>query len=382
MKIPNVLEVIYAPHKAFKKLGDKPNYIGPAIIIIVLIIANLGFAYTALSKTNLETYVPNGQNLDEWTQNSTLWTSNALVSVSNDSITGAIYGNESIAFSADNTSTVWIQLNDISSVNCSIQGGFNQISFRLKQLTPQEKPQNVSVYLNSTNAADFYYDLTNEYLNSTVGIWYNATLPLVSGWVPGGQDADWSNITGFSLEFSWTQTSNVSLLVDGLFFHGIYEPWLDQVGIGYVLSFALTSVMQFVIAWVVFSGLLFLIGRTLGGKVVWRLILVAVGLILITLVVQAFINLALYTTLPQLNYPFSLVGGVQGEGTAAYNIILDQTATVRTITSVAQFAIWVWTIALGAILLRFTAELAWLRSILASVVAYIVTIIVSSFLFG
>ena len=75
MKIPNVLEVIYAPHKAFKKLGEKPNYIGPAIIIAVLVVANLGFAYMALSKTYLETSAPNGQNQDEWTQNnSTLWT--------------------------------------------------------------------------------------------------------------------------------------------------------------------------------------------------------------------------------------------------------------------------------------------------------------------
>jgi hypothetical protein len=384
LKIPNVLEVIYAPHKAFKKLGEKPNYIGPAIIIAVLVVANLGFAYMALSKTYLETSMPNGQNQDEWTQNSTLWTAspNATVSVSNDSITGAYYGNESIAFSKNDTMSVWMQLDNIGPVNCSSQSGFNQLSFRLKQLSPYDKPQNVSLYLNSTNATSFSYDLTNEYSNSSVGTWYNVTEPLVSGWTTSNSNADWSNITGFRLEFSWTRNSNASLLVDGLFFHGIYQSWLDQVGTGYMLSFALTSVMQFVITWVIFSGLLFLIGRTLGGKVVWRLILVAVGLILITLVVQALINVASYTTLSQLNYPFSLVGGVQGEGTQAYNTILDQTATVRMITSIAQVAIWAWTIALGALLLRFTAELAWLKSILAAVAAYIVTLLVSSFLFG
>ncbi len=385
MKIPNVLEVIYAPHKAFKKLGEKPNYIGPAIIIAVLVVANLGFAYMALSKTYLETSMPNGQNQDEWTQNnSTLWTSSpdALVSLSNDSITGAYYGNASIAFSAIDTMNVWMQLGNIGPVNCSSQGGFNQLSFRLKQLSP-EKPQNVALYLNTTNIANyFYHNLTLEYSNSSVGTWYNATVPLVSGWTASNSNADWSDISGLRLEFSWTGNSNASLLVDGLFFHGISQSWLDQVGTGYMLSFALTSVMQFVITWVIFSGLLFLIGRTLGGKVVWRLILVAVGLILITLVVQALINVASYTTLSQLNYPFSLVGGVQGEGTQAYNTILDQTATVRMITSIAQVAIWAWTIALGALLLRFTAELAWLKSILAAVAAYIVTLLVSSFLFG
>jgi hypothetical protein len=382
LKIPNILEVLYAPHKAFKKLGEKPNYVGPVIIIAVLVVANLSFAYMALSKTYLETSVPNGQNKDEWTQNSTQWTSNALVSLSNDSITGAYYGNASIAFSAVDTTSVWMQLGNIGSVNCSSQGGFNQLSFRLKQST-QEKPQNVSLYLNTTNTANyFYHDLTLEYSNSSVDTWYNATVPLVSGWTVSNSNANWSDISGLRLEFSWNGNSNASLLVDGLFFHGIYQSWLDQVGTGYMLSFALTSVMQFVITWVIFSGLLFLIGRTFGGKVVWRLILVAVGLILITLVVQALINVASYATLSQLNYPFALVGGVQGEGTEAYNMILDQTANVRMITSIAQFVIWAWTIALGAVLLRFTAELAWLRSILAAVAAYIVTLLVSSFLFG
>jgi hypothetical protein len=383
LKIPNVLEVIYAPHKAFKKIAEKPNYVGPAIIILILVLANIGFAYVAMSKTNLEITAPNGLNQDEWTQNSTLWASNALVSESNDSITGTYYGNASIAFTITNSTQIWLWLNNIGPVNCSSQGGFNQISFRLKQLSPQDDPQNASIYLFSANTSDyFYYDLTQHVSNSTVNTWNNLTLPVVSGWSANGTNADWSQITGLKLEFDWTSNSNTTMLVDGLFFHGIFHSWLDQAGSGYMLSYTSTSVMQFIITWVAFSGLLFLVGRTLGGKMVWKLLLVAVGFILITLVVQALINVASYETLPQLNYPFSVIGGVSGEGKAAYDLILEQTAQVRMITSVAQIAIWVWTIALGALVLRFTAQLAWVKSILASVVAYIVTIFISSFLFG
>lgn len=383
MKIPNILEVIYAPHKAFKKIAEKPTYVGPAIIIFILVLANIGFAYVAMSKTSLEITAPNGLNQDEWTQNSTLWASNALVSESNDSVTGTYYGNASIAFTITNSTQIWMWLNNIGSVNCSSQGGFNQISFRLKQLSPQDEPQNASIYLFSANTSDyFYHNLTQYVSNSTVNTWNNLTLPLVSGWSANGTNADWSQITGLKLEFDWTNNSNTTMLVDGLFFHGIFHSWLDQAGIGYMLSYTSTSVMQFIITWVAFSGLLFLVGRTLGGKMVWKLLLVAVGFILITLVVQALINVASYETLPQLNYPFSVIGGVSGEGKAAYDLILEQTAQVRMITSVAQIAIWVWTIALGALVLRFTAQLAWVKSILASVVAYIVTIFVSSFLFG
>jgi len=385
LKIPNILEVIYAPHKAFKKIAEKPSYVGPAIIILILVLANIGFAYVAMSKTSLEITAPNGLNQDEWTQNSTLWASSerALVSESNDSVTGTYYGNASIAFAITNSTQIWMWLNNIGPVNCSSQGGFNQISFRLKQLSPQDEPQNASIYLFSADTSNyFYYDLTQYVSNSTVNTWNNLTLPLVSGWSANGTNADWSRITGLKLEFNWASNSNTTMLVDGLFFHGIFQSWLDQAGIGYVLSYTSTSVMQFIITWVVFSGLLFLVGRTLGGKMVWKLILVAVGFVLITLVVQALINVASYETLPQLNYPFSVIGGVAGEGKAAYDLILEQTAQVRMITSVTQIAIWVWTIALGALVLRFTAVLAWVKSILASVVGYIVTIFISSFLFG
>lgn len=384
MKIPNILEVIYAPHKAFKKIAEKPSYVGPAIIILILVLANIGFAYVAMSKTSLEITAPNGLNQDEWTQNSTLWASNALVSESNDSVTGTYYGNASIAFTITNSTQIWMWLNKTGPVNCSSQGGFNQISFRLKQLSPQDEPQNASIYLFSANTSDyFYHNLTQYVSNSTVNTWNNLTdLPPFSDWSANGTNADWSQITGLKLEFDWTNNSNTTMLVDGLFFHGIFHSWLDQAGIGYVLSYTSTSVMQFIITWVAFSGLLFLVGRTLGGKMVWKLLLVAVGFILITLVVQALINVASYETLPQLNYPFSVIGGVSGEGKAAYDLILEQTAQVRMITSIVQIAVWVWTIALGVLVLRFTAQLAWVKSILASVVAYLVTIFISSFLFG
>lgn len=382
MRIPNILEVIYAPRKAFKKIAESPSYVGPILIIVILVIANMGFAYVAMSKTTLEATVPNGQLQDEWTQNSTLWASNALISESNDSIVGTYYGNASIAFSTSNTTQVWMQLSNIGPVNCSSPGGYDQLSFRLKQVNPQEKPQNASIYLFSTTASDyFYHDFTQDYSNSTINSWYNLTLPLTSGW-SRNSNADWSNITGFKLIFDWASNSTVTMLVDGLFFHGVFHSWLDSAGIGSMLSFSFQSLFQFVITWVLLSGLLFLLGRALGGKVVWRLILIAVGFILITVVVQALLNIVFYATLFQAKYPFAFIGGVVGEGTAEYNSILDQTALVRSIGTITQLIIYAWTILLGAMILRFTAEMTWLKSIIPSVLAYLIMLLVSGFLFG
>jgi hypothetical protein len=244
-----------------------------------------------------------------------LWTSNALISESNDSIVGTYYGNVSIAFSMSNTTQVWMQLSNIGPVNCSSLGGYDQLAFRLKQVDPQQKPQNASIYLFSTTASDyFYHDFTQDYYsNSTINSWYNLTsLSLTSNWTASNSNADWSNITGFRLVFDLASNSTVNMLVDGLFFHGVFHSWLDSAGVGYVLSFSFQSLFQFVITWVLLSALLFLLGRALGGKVVWRLILIAVGFILITIVVQAVVNIVSYAALFQAKYPFAVTGGVTG----------------------------------------------------------------------
>jgi hypothetical protein len=383
VRIPNIFEVIYSPRKAFKNIADNPSYVGPVLIMIILVIANMGFAYAAMTRTTLEASVPNGQLQDQWTQNSTLWTSNApSITDSNDSIIGTLYGNASIEFSMTTTVQVWMDLTDIGPVNCSSPGGYDQLSFRLKQVSPQDKPKNASIYLFSSASDYFYYGFIQDYSNSTVGSWYNLTLPLGSGWSESSANADWSNITGFKLQFDWSSNTNVTMLVDGLYFHGVFHTWLDAVGVSYLLSFSFQSLFQFAITWVILSGLLFLLGRALGGKLVWRLILIAVGFILITMVVQAVVNVASYAALFHARYPFIVIGGVGGEGTAEYNAILDQTSLVRSIGTVTQLVIYAWTIVLGAMILRFTAELRWLKSMLASVVAYLVTVLVSSFLFG
>jgi len=273
-------------------------------------------------------------------------------------------------------------LNDIGPVNCSSQGGFNQISFRLKQLSPQDEPQKALISLFSANTSDyFYYDFTQYVSNSTVNTWNNLTLPVVSGWLVNGANADWSQITGLKLEFDWTDNSNTTMLVDGLFFHGgVYLSGLEIGGTSYMINNALASGMTFVVSWVVFAGLLFLLGKNMGGKVVWKLILVAVGFILITMVVQTIISIVSYSTLFQVKYPFAYMVGVLGEGTAENNLISEQTALVGMIDTVTQLGIWVWTGALGALLLHITAELSWRKSVLASGLAYVIRILLYLFL--
>jgi hypothetical protein len=369
-----------------KEVIQDPKYIGPLLIMILLVAVNVGSTYAIVSKEYYEQILPTGENLDQWTENSTtFWTSNANVTLSNDSINGTYYGNTSIAFSIQNSSEVWMNLTGIGTVDCSAPNGYYDLTLRAKWTDPVMKPENVTIQMYSANSSSdyFYNDLTDTYFsNSTYNIWNNLTIPLNStGW-SNTPNADWRNITGLRLQFTWAQSSNVTLLIDGLFFHGPFLSLLDIGGTSYMLNYGVLAAMQFAVTWIVFTGLIYILARAFGGKPVWRPMLIAVGFILVTMFVMGLINAIGYATLPTLRFPFELIGGVQGEGDAAINTISEQTFLFTQITRIAQILIWAWTVALAAIAVRLVAEFSWAKSIAVATVAYVVTIFIESFLVG
>ena len=382
MSASEILKVLYSPRKAFNEIVQNPKYFGPLLIIILVIAANVGFTYVAISKTSVEQILPNGSNLDEWTENSTLWTSNAGISESGDCINGSLYGNRSIAFSTTDNSQVWAQLEDIGSVNCSSPDGLNELSFRIKWTSPSARPENVTIYLFSTNSSDYFYNSLTENV-STYGIWNNMTAQLVSGgWSSNSLNADWSKITGLKLQFKWLENSNITLLIDGLFFHGTFKSLLESAGNSYLINYSILSAMQFVITWVFLSMLIYIMAKGFGGKLVWKPLLVVVGFILVTLFIQAVVNAVAYSTLPTISYPFQLIGGVNGEGENAYNTIADQTWLVSEISRFTQIAVHIWIIALCSIAVHMLAAFSWTKSILVGAVAYVVTLLAEGFLLG
>lgn len=378
-----MLKIIYAPHKALKEVIEKPKYLGPLIILVLLVISNVAFIYQAVSNTFVEQILPTGSVLDQWTENSTLWTSNAQPTQSSDIINGTLYGNSSIAFSIPDSSEVWMQLRGIGSINCS--GPYNETSFRIKWTNPAEKPQNVTIQLFSTDSSDYFYlSLADDFSNATYNIWNNLTVPLASAeWLKSSSSADWGNITGLKLDFTWPSNANITVLIDGLFFHGVFKSILETDGTAYLFQYGLFSpVTQFVITWVLLSGLLYLIARGVGGKPVWKPILIAVGLILVTMLVQSLINTLAYLSLSRIYYPFAYLGGVNGEGQAAYDTILAQTQIISQISYYLQLVVYAWNIVLCSLAARFLTGLAWSRSVLVGVVAYLGTLLIEGFILG
>jgi len=391
LQVPNILEVIYAPQKAFKKMAEHPTVIAPTIVIILYLVANVGYAYVSASKVYVEQMVPNGASQDGWTQNATLWTSSAQISESGDVVNGSnylnaqYYGNVSIAFTATSSNQISMGLENIGTVNCSNPDGYDKLSFRVKWTSPINKPANISIQLFSTTSSDFSRILVDDFANSTYDTWNNETISLDSeGWASNGTNADWGNINGLGLQFTWIESSNITVLIDGVFFHGPSLSGLEVYGTGYLLNVAFAGAMQFVITWVILAGLIYFMSKSFGGKTVWKVMLVIIGTTLITTVLLAVVNAIATTTVSSVSYPFELTTGFRGEtaADAAYNKIVDQTALVDVIGRYAWIAIQIWTVVLCSVVVRVLAVFSWTKSFLIGAAAYVIDLIIGSFLFG
>lgn len=378
-----IFKVIYSPYNAFKEIIKKPSYIGPVLIMILFVAANMGFAYVFLSKAYTDQTMPSSSELDKWTENIAFWSSNANRTLSSDCINGAYYGNASLKFSIFNSSQVWMQLKNVTEpLNCLGSNGYKNLSFRVKWTSPKTRPNNISIYLLSAVPTEyFYFNLTEKFVNSSPKVWNNVTLTLATeNWTKNG-NAEWGNITGLKLEFTWLKPENITMLLDGLFFHGFFKP-LIETSSGYLFNYSLFAFMQFTVQWIVLGGLLYIVSKFFGGKAAWRTLLTVAGFALITLFIQALANAATYTALPSIRYPLEILGGVPGEGQAAYNQITEASWFVLQINQYIRIIIYIWTIALCTIALRLLFEYPWIKSAFISALAYLLSLLVISFLTG
>lgn len=389
-----IFKVIYAPHKAFREIIQKPTYIGPLLIMLFFTAANMGFAYTIISKTYVEQTLPTAEQLDMWTENYTLWKHDSKVTATNnyeDYISGInynnatrlYYGNKSIEFATSESTQIQMWLDDIGSINCSGPEGYKDLSIRIKLISPEIKPKNVTLYLFSVTPSDFFsYDLMEKFSNVTINIWNNITIPLGNEkWLKNGANAEWNTIKGLKLEFTWPTNVNIRLLIDGLFFRGVFRYEMVNIN-NHLLNSSISAVTRFIIHWVLLSGLIYIMTRGFGAKTVWRPLLILVGFTLMTLFVQSIINTAAFSITPPIYYKLELMGGVRGESEIAYNRMLEEVGLAYQITSYVPTAIMVWSIFLCAIAIRLLTEFSWSKSLIIGFVAYFVSMLAETFLLG
>ena len=412
MVAQELLEVFYAPHRAFRKIVQNPKFIGSLLIVVIFVAVQVGSAYVVASKSYLEQTMPTGEQGDTWTENAALWQASQGVTIANnhaDYINGSAfyYNNTSIEFIADNATGVQIFLSDFgSSVNCGADG-FKNLSIRVKAVSPAAVPENVTLYLLSLTPANFFtYDLTRAFSNTTVlgqHMWNNITVPVgTTDWASSNSDASWNNITGVRVDFNWPTSSSIDLRVDGLFFRGPYRGSFGVYGSAVLINSALNSVTPFLFQWLLLTALMYLLIKGLKGNIIWKTVMVAVGFALVTLIIQSLILLVAYTTLSKVNYPLEILANIPGESVVAYEAVQTTIAQVLLIGSIVQIAIWVWLFGLGTFITRAVTAIApsspvgstpaegevpmgfqqfsWLKCMLVSVASLALTVTILGFL--
>ena len=127
--VKEIFRVIYAPHKAFREIIKNPKYIGPILILILFSVAQLGVLYNFIAHSYVEQTLPEGEQLDVWTQNADLWTAEMETTIDNnyeEFINGTYYGNSSLEISSLNNTHVSIELENIGPVNCYGEDGYKK----------------------------------------------------------------------------------------------------------------------------------------------------------------------------------------------------------------------------------------------------------------
>jgi len=357
-----ILEVLYAPHKVFKKIVQNPGYLGVLLLLIVFALAQVATIYVFTTQSYVETTTPLTLPLaaqgDIWTETASYWNTNEGVIVSNntDDYVNRTLATTSIEFTASDTNNVWMDINFNGSVKCG-NDAFQNVTFRVNQLTPSIAPENVSLYLYSLGDSNFYYDLTSLFANNAVNEWNNITLTVgagAEGWVSSSSFATWENITGFKLDFTWSNSANVDLLVDQLFFKGNYGLYYDLAGgVSYLIQSIIGALAPFLFEWLILTGVMYLLIKGLKGNVIWKPLMVSVGFALVVIVIQQ-ITIALFyaAAYPTVYYPLDVWAGIPGESQIAVQAVTQELSFTQTVTSGIALAIWIWTIALGTFIVR------------------------------
>ncbi len=379
MSIREVFRIIYAPQKAFKKIIQEPGYKGPLIIMLLFVLSFSGFYSVLSAKVYYDQTAPKLTDLDKWTEDASLWHSkDAKIFINtSDYIQGNYYGNKSIQFVLEDSSSIDMELRIPESLNCLEPYNYTSLSFRIKIIEPLKNPATVGIYLYSGYATDKYFNYLMEGDALEVNVWSNKTIPLTNFINVG--EADWRNITSLKFVLTWTSDENIKVLVDGVFFHGFYISMFEMNGSGIIANFIVSGFMQFTIQWVILSIILYLFSKLFRGQPVWKTMLSISGFVLITLFVQNLILTGVVLAYPEMRLSLETLGGVQGEGWTAdaQNFMWILTIKYDILDRIVYF---VWIVALCSVAFHLLFEFSWARSVSVSFLSSIVSMLAFRFL--
>ena len=377
--VREIFRVLYSPLEAFKEIAKKPDVKGPMLILLITVLVTAGAQYISASKTSFENPTP---ETDTWTESTSLWTSNGVLSDDTD----RIVGNYSVKSFSSSDTCIWMKLTEIGPFDCSGDSGYRGFSFRIKWIHQNEKPpsSNATLQLFSYEENRYFQCNLGNNITSSSNEWANSTVSvgIEQGWVPVNSP-DWKNITGLEFRLAWlpSDAANLTMKIDDVYFGEYVSPLASDFFTGWLVSSLMGSATDFIIRWILYAGLLLLTIKIFGGKTgPWSALFNVVGYVFAVTMVYITIDALLINMLPSLSFPLKAWSPVAGEeeiGLALWNqIIQDNWGTTWTynLRYYLPFTFHAWTAALGTIALHFAREFAWKKAAVISVMAYIMLI--------
>jgi hypothetical protein len=369
-----LLEVIYSPVKAFRKIIEKPDFKGVLIVLLLVISATIALQFVYNSKQAYEVRFPEN---DDWTEaiaGEFVWSSSGSVILD---VNDFQVGNRSISSSFQDTTSIWLNVKDFDSIEYSETKAYNELFFWLKWVNKDDLAvSSGTVKLFSVNDDSYFEKDIVGFLCSS-GDWRNITLEIgpSKGW-SSVNSPNWQNITGVEISLDWFGSADVNLKVDGLYFRNFVIP-VESVGFADSLLYISLSVAFSVgVNWVLWAGILLIVSNLFGENVgQWNVFFVIMGHAFIVTAVYTVISALLFTSLPILNMPVE--SALQIEAFSAVWLS-------NTVYQIGTIILWVgevWVAALSAIVIRLMKNVPWGKAATIAIIAFTIRFVLR-FFFG
>ena len=368
--VKSVFKVLYSPMKAFEEIGKKPSVKGPILILLITLPLFVSIQYSSTSKFFLETTIPEN---DLWTEephnsHSFLWSSGDEILFDNNDY---ISGNYSVSISAFDNSQIWMYLTEIGSINCS-EGEHSRLSLAIK-ISNEEELTTAVLQLFSGNSDTNGFELDILPLIGTVpSTWVNVTVDLANdNWTKTEPTSSWTDITGIGFQLTRLDLGNFTVKVDGLFF-GKFVSSSSSYGVDLQLLSVVRSSINFLLEWLILSGVVLLILRSFSkwtGS--FKDLFYYIGHVYSASIVYLSAIALTSFFLPPLYIPANI--------TFQQYVNIYQASWGAPI-SYLTLLYYGWATILCAVSLKKLVEMSWSKAILAGFGAFLMGVLFSSFL--
>jgi hypothetical protein len=372
-----VLEVLYSPVKAFRKIIKKPDLKGVLLVLLLAIASTVVFQFVYNSKQLYENRAPEDDGWTEALTNSHSWVSNGLTLLDGaDYQMGNSDGNHSITSSVVNETSIWLKITDFDSVNCSGEKGYNELFFWIKWVNEAETVPSSGTLRLFSGSEDSYFESTITEFSSSSGEWTNATLKVGSdqAW-SSNNSPDWQNITEMEFRLVWLDAANLTMKVDGLFFRNFVSP-IEALGFSVaMLSLFVSVVFSVAMNWILWAGIVVIVAKLFGeelGK--WNVFFVIIGHAFMVIAVCNLVSALAFSSLPVVSLP--LDDNLQ-------MAIFSEVWLPNLAYQAGTLILWVgevWIAALSAVVIRLMKNTTWGKAATIAVVAFAVRFLLRLFI--